>query len=141
LIQKPAGAAHTVLRLIQHINSHDVDALAALLTVDHRFIDSLGTVVSGRDSLREGWRQYFRMVPDYRIEVQRTFVDRSDVVLLGSAAGTYSTDGTLDARNAWATPGAWHAELREDLIATWQVYADNEPIRRCMRAAAESHSG
>jgi hypothetical protein len=29
--------------------------------------------------MREGWRQYFRMVPGYQIEVQGTFRGRPEV--------------------------------------------------------------
>jgi ketosteroid isomerase-like protein len=132
--------AQTARQLVQHINAHEVEALAALLSADHRFVDSLGVVVCGRDALREGWRQYFRLVPDYHIEVQRLLCDGADVVLLGVARGTYSTDGTLQAKNAWSTPAAFHALIRGGCVALWQVYADNEPIRRCMReAAGERH--
>jgi ketosteroid isomerase-like protein len=140
MAQAGSGAVHTAQQLVAAINRHDVDALAALLTEEHRFIDSLGVVVVGRHALREGWRQYLRLVPDYHIEVERVLSEGPLVVLLGQARGTYTTDGTLEARNAWHTPGAWRAQVHEGLIAEWQVYADNEPIRRCMRAAAgEAH--
>jgi len=39
------------------------------MTSDHRFIDSLGTVVEGRDSMRDGWKFYFAMVSDYHLEL------------------------------------------------------------------------
>jgi len=123
----------TAQQFVAHINSHDLDSIAALLTSDHRFVDSLGSVAVGREALREGWRQYFRMVPDYRIEVEQTFVDGPHVVLVGVARGTYTTDGTLHAANAWSTPAALRALVREALVAEWQVYADNEPLRRCMQ--------
>jgi ketosteroid isomerase-like protein len=130
--------AQTTQRFVVHINAHDVAAIAALLTPDHRFIDSLGTQVQGREQLREGWRQYLRMVPDYRLEVEHVLADGAQVVLLGRAHGTYSPDGTLAAHNAWSTPAAWRALVQDALIAEWQVYADNEPMRRCMqRAGAE----
>jgi uncharacterized protein (TIGR02246 family) len=129
------NAIQTVQRLVAQIKSHDVDAIAALLTPDHRFVDSLGGVTQGRDALRAGWRQYFRMVPDYQIEVERTLADGPHVVLLGSARGTYTTDGTLRAQNAWSTPAAFRALIREGLVAEWQVYADNEPMRRRMAGA------
>jgi uncharacterized protein (TIGR02246 family) len=129
-------ATQTVQRLVAHINSHDVDAIAALLTPDHRFVDSLGGVTQGRDALRAGWRQYFRIVPDYQIQVDRTLADGPLVVLLGVARGTYTTDGTLSAQNTWSTPAALRALIREGLVAEWQVYADNEPIRRRMAASA-----
>jgi ketosteroid isomerase-like protein len=124
----------TVLRFIDCINAHDVERLAALLTPDHRFIDSLGSVVLSRDAVCEGWRQYFQMVPDYRIDINRSLTDQDHMVLLGSASGTYSRRGDVSAEDAWITPAAWHAIVRDALIAEWQVYADNEPIRQRMRS-------
>jgi uncharacterized protein (TIGR02246 family) len=131
------NATHPVQRLVENINSHDVDAIAALLTSDHRFVDSVGNVTQGREALRAGWRQYFRMVPNYKIEVERALADGPHVVLLGVAGGTYSPDGTMHAQNAWSTPVALRALIHEDLIAEWQVYADNEPMReRIARSSA-----
>jgi uncharacterized protein (TIGR02246 family) len=126
------NATHPAQRFVESINSHDVDAIAALLTSDHRFVDSLGNVTEGREALRAGWRQYFHMVPDYKIEIERALADGPHVVLLGVAGGTYTPDGTLHARNAWSTPVALHALIHEGLIAEWQVYADNEPMRERM---------
>ncbi|MFI4971644.1 MAG: nuclear transport factor 2 family protein [Hyphomicrobiales bacterium] len=125
----------TVHGFVDQINVHDVAGLAALMTPDHRFIDSLGTVMEGRERMREGWRQYLQMVPDYRIDVQSSFVQGTEVALLGSAAGTYSRGGQLTPADAWRTPAAWRALVRNELVAEWQVYADNEPIRQRMRKA------
>jgi len=130
------SALEVAHRFVERINAHDLDGLAALLTPDHRFIDSLGVESGGRQTLREGWHQYFRMVPDYRVEVVRAFVDEPEVILVGAARGTYTTDGQLDPSNAWSTPGVWRARIRDELVAEWQVYADNEPIRRCMARAS-----
>jgi ketosteroid isomerase-like protein len=130
------SATQTAQRFVAHINSHDVDAIAALLTPDHRFIDSLGGEARGREVLRHGWREYFRLVPDYRIEVDRAVVDGPHVVLLGVARGTYSVAGALQAENAWSTPAALRALIHDGLIAEWQVYADNEPLRRRMAVAS-----
>ncbi len=126
-------AADVVHRFVDRINAHDVDGIAALMTDDHRFIDSLGAEVLGRERMRHGWGEYFRMVPDYRVEVQGTFADGEVVVLLGVARGTYTRDGTLRPAGAWAIPAAWRARVRGDRVAEWQVYADNEPIRQRMR--------
>jgi hypothetical protein len=38
--------------------------------------------------------------------------------------------------DGWQTPAAWHAVVRDGLIAEWQVYADNKPIRQRMRQPA-----
>jgi hypothetical protein len=68
------------------------------------------------------------------IEIERTFSDGPDVVIIGTARGTYSRDGTLRETDAWSTPAAWFARIENTLVQEWRIYADNEPIRQCMRA-------
>lgn len=128
--------AETVQRFVDQINAHDVEGLSVLLTPDHRFIDSLGSVIVDRETMRQGWREYFQMVPDYHIEITHSFTDGVEVALLGSAGGTYARDKQMKPADAWQTPAAWHAVVRDGLIAEWHVYADNEPIRQRMRKPA-----
>jgi ketosteroid isomerase-like protein len=66
------NANSIVQAFIACINAHDADAIAAALTSDHVFIDSLGTQITGREALRAGWRAYLRMVPDYHLSVAQT---------------------------------------------------------------------
>ena len=55
---------------VKAINSGRAERVYAMMTAGHRFIDSLGAETSGRDTMLEGWRAYFRLFPDYRIEVE-----------------------------------------------------------------------
>ena len=114
------------------INHQNVEEITKLMTEDHVFIDSLGSRVQGKLKMIEGWKGYFRMVPDYTITIEETFVDGAVVVMLGTAQGTYSGDGTLRPENRWSTPAAWRALIRGSQVAEWQVFADNEPIRQIM---------
>jgi len=107
------------------INRQSPDDLAALMTEDHLFIDSLGNRVRGREAMRAGWRGYFSLVPDYTVTVEETYSAGDVVVMLGTAQGT-----TLGGQ--WQTPAAWRAEIRGSQIAAWRVYADNEPIRKLL---------
>lgn len=125
-------AVDVALRFVDRINAKDIQGIVALMTEDHRFVDSLGMEIVGRERVQQGWERYFRIVPDYYIEVRETVGDGPVVILLGVAQGTYTADGTLRAENAWETPAAWQARVKGDHIAEWQVYADNEPIRRRM---------
>ena len=121
------------------INAHDVECLATLMTSDHRFIDSRDTAVEGRDSVREGWKFYFSMVPDYHLDISRSFVaedGKGEVMLVGVASGSYWSNGIKRPDSSWSTPFALRALVRDGQIAEWQVYADNEPIREQMRAAS-----
>lgn len=130
---------------VRAINRQDADQLAALMTPTHRFIDSLGKVIEGREKMREGWAAYFRMVPDYSVAIEElypsgaptnrsSFVGNSDpvVLMLGVAEGTYSRDGKLNAENHWQTPVAIRVLVEDGLVAEWRVYADNDPIRKVM---------
>ena len=120
-------------KFVAAINRHDVDAICDLMSDDHRFIDGLGTIGEGRAEMEKGWIGYFDMVPDYRIDVAETFLSKDTVVMLGTAAGTYTSDGTLKPENFWKTPAAWRAVIAGDKVRIWQVFADNEPIREIMR--------
>jgi ketosteroid isomerase-like protein len=120
---------------VDAINRHGVSGICDLMAPQHRFIDSLGNVVEGREKMRAGWTGYFGMVPDYTIKIEEVYGDGSDksvVVMLGEARGTYAPDGKLQPENRWRTPAAFRALIDAGKVAEWRVYADNEPLRQCM---------
>jgi len=127
-------------QFVEAINLHDVDRVVSLLSPDHRFIDSLGNVVEGRDALRRGWAFYFGMVPDYKFTINGRFLTAgetgAEVVFTGVVEGSYCFEGTMRPNSAWSTPVAVRAKVAGSLLTEWQVYADNEPIREQMHAAA-----
>ena len=143
------------------INRGDLDGLAELMTPGCRFVDSLGNVVEGREAVRAGGVGYFRMVPDYSIDVEESYCGEKPgnadpaappsllsgfaqdegpfvVVMLGMARGTFVPDGEPKAENRWETPVALRALIVDGKVAEWRVYADNEPMRRLMREAAKT---
>ena len=122
-------AAAVVKAFIERINEHDVDGIAAALSPNHRFTDSLGTVFTGREALRKGWRGYFALVADYRITVSELLEGPSFVLLVGEAGGRSGGE-------SWKVPAAWRAVVHDGQVAEWQVYADNEPLRGSLRRAA-----
>jgi ketosteroid isomerase-like protein len=144
------------MQFVQAINRQDVPALLDLMTPDHRFTDSLGNVVRGRDSMREGWKLYFQMVPDYQLTIEETYELESRAVMLGTAGGTFShafesiratgmpstlPDGTSKFENRWQTPAAVRARIEDGKVAEWRIYADNEPIRKLMRGETGANPG
>jgi len=117
---------------IRAINRQDADALAELMTEQHRFIDGMGTAFEGREMLRRGWTKYFQMVPDYTVAVDETFCDGPVVAMLGTAQGTYAPHGEVKPENHWTTPTAFRAFIQDGKVAEWRVYCDNEPMRQRM---------
>ena len=125
-----------VQAFVNCISAQDVDGLAALMTENHRFIDSLGQTITGREAMRAGWRGYFGMVPDYGLAAESWLCEGPIVAMFGKAGGTYSPDGVRGAAREWSCPGAFRAVVRGELVEEWRVYADNEPIRQLMRSLA-----
>lgn len=126
-MRPPEVAAAFVAR----INDHDLVGLSELMTDDHIFIDALGTRTTGRAAMRSGWEQYFALVPDYWIKIERTLQDDRVLGLFGAAGGTYA-GGSGGRKGQWEVLAAWLAETRDDQVALWRVYADNLSIRRLM---------
>lgn len=121
-------------RFVERINAGDVAGLADLMTEDHVFRDSMDTTLCGLETACDAWSRFFEMVPDYRITVDEVFANGAVVVLLGTAAGTLSRDGSLRPEDAWSTPAAFRALVAAGLVAEWRVYADAEPLRQRMSA-------
>jgi len=121
--------AHAFVRAI---NRQDGEQVAALMSPTHRFVDSLGKVIEGREKMREGWAAYFRMVPDYSVAIEEVYPSDPVVIMIGVAQGTYSRNGKLHPENRWQTPVAIRALVEDGLVAEWRVFADNEPIRKIM---------
>lgn len=127
------SAIATVLKFEQLINSRNAEAACSLLADDSLFIDSLGNRVEGRGRLLSAWQSYFKMVPDYSISHEEIFANGETVAMFGMAQGTLAKTTELKKEDFWKTPAAWKAVVKNNKIAVWQVYADNEPIRAIMR--------
>lgn len=127
-------AKSVVGEYVNAINNHEVDKILQMIPEDHRFVDSLGVTVEGRDNMQDAWAGYFKMVPDYKIHFYEMLTSGDVVVLIGSAGGTYSKTGELLPENKWETPGAWRVLIKHGKVQEWRVFADNEPIRKLMRS-------
>jgi ketosteroid isomerase-like protein len=125
----------TTLEFLDHINRHDADKLAEMMTDDHVFVDSLGNTVKGREQMRTGWRGYFAFCPDYRVSHETIFGNGNQVAVFGSAGGTIAADSALPPENRWRTPAAWLSIVENGLVKEWRVYADNKPIYDIMAKA------
>jgi ketosteroid isomerase-like protein len=115
---------------IEKINAHTVDGLCELMTEDHTFVDGGGDVTRGRKAMREAWQGYFSMMPDYTIIAEYVLASENIVGIFGKARGTYTRDGRLKRANQWQVPAAWLAIVRDGKVVHWQVYADNDSVRR-----------
>jgi ketosteroid isomerase-like protein len=116
---------------IKRINAGNVNALCDLMTEGHIFQDALGKRFIGRETMRQGWTLYFKMVGDYQVHAVEFFQTDDRLAIFGSASGRYAGGGAAS-NNFWEVPAAWRAVVKDGLIAEWRVYADNQPLRKLM---------
>ena len=115
---------NAVRAFIAAINRQDLSELSSLMAENHTFVDSLGTIQSGRDNMIAGWQVYFRMFPDYKLQVEHIFPDGDLVAVFGSASGTYNGKRGLVPENRIEMPAAWKAVVENGKVRLWQVYTD-----------------
>jgi len=106
------------------INEGNVELLSSLMAEDHTFVDASGTPHSGVKEMTEGWKDFFRMFPDYKNNFENILQDGNLVVALGTACGTYNGNRGLIPKNRIEWTAAWKALVENDKIKVWQVYTD-----------------
>jgi hypothetical protein len=74
---------------IRAINQKDIELLSRLMSWDHTFLVIGEKPVSGQDILKEGWCSFFTAYPDYKIYVDRKFVNFDEIVILGHTTGSH----------------------------------------------------
>jgi ketosteroid isomerase-like protein len=116
---------------VKRINSGDVNALCELMTEGHIFQDALGKRIIGRETMRQGWTMYFKLVSNYQVHAVEFFQTGDRLAILGTASGRYTGGGEAN-NNFWEVPAAWLAVVKDGLVAEWRVYADNQPLRKLM---------
>jgi ketosteroid isomerase-like protein len=138
---------------IKRINAGDINALCELMMENHIFQDALGKRFMGRETMRQGWTNYLKMVADYQVHADEFFQTGERVAIFGMASGRYvgpqilgakAGNGSQEQASAtgaesnvgpngfWEVPAAWRAVVQNGKIAEWRVYADNQPLRKLM---------
>lgn len=95
------------------INRRDLDALAGLMTPAHRFIDTSGAEIEGKDACVDAWRRFFEAFPDYRnfFDEIRALGNGRVEVLGRSECSVPELDG----------PALWQVSVRDGFIDEWRV--------------------
>ncbi|HEY4905919.1 MAG TPA: nuclear transport factor 2 family protein [Candidatus Acidoferrum sp.] len=149
-----AQPLEVAMDFIKRINAGDINSLCELMTENHIFQDALGKRFMGRETMRQGWTQYLKMVADYQVHADEFFVTDERVAIFGTASGRYAgpiasstkagngapaqhvasqgVDSALGPNGFWEVPAAWRAVVQSGKIAEWRVYADNQPLRKLM---------
>jgi hypothetical protein len=113
-----------VSNFIKAINDHDVEQIYELMSDDHTFIDGYGDRYVGRKDMKEGWANYYKLFPDYHIEITDYTENETIIGLFGYAGGTYKNIKDESNSNYWRTTAAWKAIVENGKVKYWQVFCD-----------------
>ncbi len=113
-----------VIRFVKAINDHDVDEIINLMSEDHIFIDAIDNKTVGKKGMKEGWKGYYELFPDYQIEISDIIENASTIGLFGYASATYKNLTNKLNSNFWRIPASWKAIVENNKIKHWQVYCD-----------------
>ncbi|MGH3317983.1 MAG: nuclear transport factor 2 family protein [Nocardioidaceae bacterium] len=121
------GRADERRRIVERFNDcitrADPAGLGALMTDDHRFVDSAGQEWSGRDTCLETWAGFFDAFPGYRNVLASVHSTSDDVVATGRSE---CVEPGLDG------PAIWTATVAGDRVAEWRVYDDTTAVRAAL---------
>ncbi len=113
-----------IINFVRAINDHDVNEIINLMSEDHVFIDATDHKTTGKNVMWEGWKEYYKLFPDYRIDISDVIENEHVCALFGYASGTYKNLTNELNSNFWRIPAAWKAITANSLIKHWQVYCD-----------------
>jgi peroxiredoxin len=114
---------------VNAINGHDVDKIYNLMTDDHVFLDAWGgKTTGGKEEMKNGWTGYFKLFPDYKIEITDVYFDGNKIAVFGFAGGTFENRRTETNENCWKLPAAWQATVENGKVKLWQVCADQKKV-------------
>jgi ketosteroid isomerase-like protein len=111
------------------INRRDIEALGALMTDCHTFVDSEANVIAGRDEVLKAWQGFFEAFPDYRNEWSRVIRMGDRLIAVGHSV--CSTEPALDG------PALWTARTAGDKVSEWRVYQDTPTNRERLGISRE----
>ena len=134
----PGNPIAVAQAFVDEINDGNIDGLTSLMSGDHVFIDMDGGRSEGRYAMRSNWEGYFKLFPDYQIDIFETHFSGNDILLVGMSTGSLSDYGRTILEKAgyknpksaeFQGPAIWRASIRDGAVTEWQVYRDTQKIR------------
>jgi hypothetical protein len=74
--------------------------------------------------MKQAWIDFYKLFPDYNIEINEVVTKNDIVIVTGFSSGTYKNLKDEDKDNSWIVPAAWKAALKDGKIKLWQIFAD-----------------
>jgi ketosteroid isomerase-like protein len=112
---------------IEQINRRDLDALAALMSDDHRLEVFDEPPLAGKDANVDAWRGYFDAYPSYVIYPHHIAARDGCVAVVGHTTGSHLQLSDDEER---AMTLIWLADTADGLVTRWQLIEDTPANRQ-----------
>jgi peptidase E len=126
----PPESVNIVKQYIDFINTHNIEGLINLTDENALFTDSMGINTKGLNNMKKAWDILWSFFPDYHLNVKEIICKNGLVAVFGTASGTLAADGKLLPDYKFEIPASWTATVNNGKITKWNVYADNQPVRK-----------
>jgi ketosteroid isomerase-like protein len=115
-IERLRTATSVATEFNDYVNEANLRALASLMSEDHRVIDSLGNMVSGKPACIAAWSGFFQAFPGYRNTFERFHEVGNTVLITGFSHCPNYMELT--------GPAIWTATVVTDRLTEWRVFED-----------------
>jgi ketosteroid isomerase-like protein len=109
---KPQELISTALKFNEKINQQDLEGLAELMTDDHMFVDSDNNKTKGKQTMLNGWKEFFKTYPEYKNTFTCITTQNNIVIMIGYSTCTHKP---LNG------PNIWTAKIRDKQVSEWRV--------------------
>jgi SnoaL-like domain len=123
---EPLPPVAAVVSFIDAVNRADLDRLAALMHVDHRFVVLDEEPVVGRAANIRAWHGYLSSFPAYVIHPRHIAGDGHRVAVLGTTTGSHLGLPDEEERRLNVI---WLAEVEAGTLLLWEVAEDTPSTR------------
>lgn len=123
---EPLPPVAVAVSFVDQINRQDLDALAALMSTDHRLEVFDEEPLAGRSANTNAWRGYFESFPRYAIYPHRITESNGRVAILGHTTGSHL--GLPDDEERTLTL-IWIADVDNGTVTRWKLVEDSPTNR------------
>lgn len=106
-------------QFVAAVNTHNVAAMATLITPGHCFTDAAGNELKGADTVLGLWTSYFSAFAGYHMALSETIVEGDNIAAFGTLSGKIDSV-------KWNTPASWKATIKDGKLSVFQLFADTK---------------
>ena len=112
---------------VEKINKHDLKNLIKLMSTDHTLIVFDNNPEKGKNIMKNAWKSYFDICPNYMIYISQYAIKNDTVSFLGRTTGSHRKISRID---EFEETLIFTATIKNNRISKWQLLNDTPDNRK-----------